>query len=265
MNQLISIDGVFIRQDQDKFYSLNDLHKAAIAAGKANESQRPSEFLKSKSAQSFVQSVSDAINVASVKTYKGGIFQGTYGHELVAIRYAAWIDSAFEVKVYQIFRDNIATKQISVTDNVNAGISILESSAKLLNLSNSSKLQAYQQLQKFAGLPNLLPSYAVDAPSDFIDGSSRPSFSLTHLLQKYEVSLKTTVAYAILKDLGIVVRNKRKSIKTGEYKEFWSITSYGLMYGKNLTPPNNQRETQPHFYESRFKELLKLMQNTKAA
>lgn len=245
MNQLISIDGIFIRQDQDQdqFYSLNDLHKAAIVTGKANESQRPSEFLKSKSAQSFVQSVSDAINVASVKTYKGGVFQGTYAHELIAIRYAAWIEPSFEVKVYQVFRNSVTSKKTSVVDNINAGISILESSAKLLNLSNSSKLQAYQQLQKLAGLPNLLPNYAVDAPCDAVDDSSRTSYSLTHLLKKYNVPINITMAYALLKELGVVVRNQRRSTKKDVMKEFWSITPYGLMYGKNLTSPNNSRET----------------------
>ncbi len=42
-------------------------------------------------------------------------------------------------------------------------------------------------------------------------------------------------------------------------KKFWSLTAKGCMFGKNITSPANPRETQPHFFESRFPELLKLL------
>ncbi|WP_331000551.1 PerC family transcriptional regulator [Escherichia coli] len=42
-------------------------------------------------------------------------------------------------------------------------------------------------------------------------------------------------------------------------KKFWSLTAKGCMFGKNITSPANPRETQPHFFESRFTELLKLL------
>lgn len=38
-----------------------------------------------------------------------------------------------------------------------------------------------------------------------------------------------------------------------------SLTVKGCMFGKNITSPANPRETQPHFFESRFPELLKLL------
>lgn len=259
MNQLIYIENVVIRQNEQGLYCLNDLHKVA-----GNESRhQPKNWLSNQQTKELVeQIISDGGIPLSV--IKGGISQGTYACKELVYAYAMWISPAFNLKVIRTF-DEVVTNKSQLAEKTNIGLMILESAARTLNLSNSAKLKAYQELQKYSGTPNVLPNYVVDAPSDVIYGSSRPSFSLTHLLQKYEVPIKTTVAYAILKDLGIVVRNKRKSLKTGEDKEFWSITSYGLMYGKNLTPPNNQRETQPHFYESRFKELLKLMQNTKAA
>ncbi|WP_272732613.1 hypothetical protein, partial [Escherichia coli] len=42
-------------------------------------------------------------------------------------------------------------------------------------------------------------------------------------------------------------------------KKFWSLTATGCMFGKHITSPANPRETQPHFFESRFPELLKLL------
>ncbi len=75
-----------------------------MANGKASESQRPGSFLQAESVKAFVQELTDATKIASVVSVKGGTNQGTYAVELVAIRYAAWIDPAFEVQVYQTFQ-----------------------------------------------------------------------------------------------------------------------------------------------------------------
>lgn len=56
-----------------------------MANGKAGASQRPAEFLKSKSVKAFVQSLTDATNIASVVVHKGGVFQGSFAVELLAI------------------------------------------------------------------------------------------------------------------------------------------------------------------------------------
>lgn len=123
MNQLVTIDDVAVRVDAHGRYCLNDLHKAAIAHGKATESHRPSEFLSNQGVQAFVaeldhqnqceemhtaQNISKAGFPASVKSIKGGKAPGTYAVELVAIRYAAWIDPGFEIRVYRTFQQ--ATK-----------------------------------------------------------------------------------------------------------------------------------------------------------
>ncbi|MGP3038395.1 KilA-N domain-containing protein [Serratia nevei] len=100
----VSVNGVSVRVDEEGRYSLNDLHAAAVAEGKATESQRPGEFLKTKQVQRFVQALSDAKKIASVLTIKGGSQQGSWGLELIAIRYAAWLNPLFEIKVYETFQ-----------------------------------------------------------------------------------------------------------------------------------------------------------------
>lgn len=42
----VNVNGVSVRVDSAGRYNLNDLHAAAVADGKATESQRPGEFLK---------------------------------------------------------------------------------------------------------------------------------------------------------------------------------------------------------------------------
>lgn len=112
MTQLLVIESVSIRQDAHGRYSLNDLHKAAMANGKATESQRPGAFLQSDPIKAFIDALDadqpDATRIASVHSVKGGKSQGTWAAELVAIRYAAWIDPAFEVRVYRAFRNSVA-------------------------------------------------------------------------------------------------------------------------------------------------------------
>lgn len=100
----VAVNGVSVRVDSEGRYNLNDLHAAAVSEGKATESQRPGEFLKTKQVRRFVQSLSDAKKIASVLTIKGGHLQGSWGLELIAIRYAAWLNPLFEIKVYETFQ-----------------------------------------------------------------------------------------------------------------------------------------------------------------
>ncbi|HAT2831922.1 TPA: KilA-N domain-containing protein [Klebsiella oxytoca] len=100
----VSVNGVSVRVDGEGRYNLNDLHAASVAESKATESQRPGEFLKTKQVRRFVQALSDAKKIASVLTIKGGPLQGSWGLELIAIRYAAWLNPLFEIKVYETFQ-----------------------------------------------------------------------------------------------------------------------------------------------------------------
>lgn len=85
--------------NKDGMYCLNDLHRIAVANGQATESQRPSKFIQSQSA--FISALdSEAHQSASVKTVKGGK-SGTYAVELVAMKYAGWINPTYEVQVYK--------------------------------------------------------------------------------------------------------------------------------------------------------------------
>ncbi|MFY7545445.1 KilA-N domain-containing protein [Enterobacter cloacae complex sp. CDL013] len=100
----VSVNGVTVRVDGEWRYNLNDLHAAAVAEGKATESQRPSNFIKSGQIKKFAQELTKATKIASVKIIKGGAQPGIWGLELVAIRYAAWLSVEFEIKVYQTFQ-----------------------------------------------------------------------------------------------------------------------------------------------------------------
>ena len=97
MSKLIIADNE-IDINKDGLYCLNDMHKAAMAIGVATESQRPGNFVLSQAA--FISAV-DATGLAAIKAVKGGKIQGTWASEIIAMKYAGWLDPAYEVQVYQ--------------------------------------------------------------------------------------------------------------------------------------------------------------------
>ncbi|KGA34257.1 kilA-N domain protein [Pectobacterium brasiliense] len=259
MNTPVVIANIAVRRDADGRYNLNDLHRASGC----EKRHAPSYWLANKqSADLIAELETTGIPVVKLEGRNGGTF---VCRELV-YAYAMWISPAFHLSVIRTF-DSVANANPAtgnISDRVQAGILIVESAARLLNLSNSSKLGAYQKLQSVIGIPNLMPSYAIDAPSDAADGSSRSTKSLTDLLRQHGFTMTAAIAYVRLEAAGIVERKTRPS--TGkQFKSFWSVTSQGLRYGKNITSPANPRETQPHFFESRSEDLLAIISGRNVA
>ncbi|HGE5848922.1 TPA: KilA-N domain-containing protein [Escherichia coli] len=276
MNNLMVIDGIEVRRDAYGRYSLNDLHRAAVASGANARTKEPGKFLSSQQITELVQELIDTQNlgvgsfnettqnlgskpVSKIEGRNGG----TYVCKELVYAYAMWISPSFHLKVIRTF-DMVtsALEKLSgqAADKMQAGVILLDFMRRELNLSNSSVLGACQKLQEAVGLPNLAPRYAIDAPADAHDGSSRPTLSLSALLKQYGIRLTANQAYHQMAKLGIVEQRERYSrTAINNIKKFWSLTAKGCMFGKNITSPANPRETQPHFFESRFPELLKLL------
>ncbi len=335
MNNLMVIDGIEVRRDAYGRYSLNDLHRAAGSLDK----HKPAFWLRNEQTERLISElqICNSVNIEPVNVIRGGNNQGTYVCKELVYAYAMWISPSFHLKVIRTF-DMVtsASEKLSgqAADKMQAGVILLDFMRRELNLSNSSVLGACQKLQEAVGLPNLAPRYAIDAPADAHDGSSRPTLSLSALLKQYGIRLTANQAYHQMVKLGIVEQRERYSrtainnikkfwsltakgcmfgnaidapadapdgssrptlslsallkqygirltanqayhqmVKLGiveqrerysrtainNIKKFWSLTAKGCMFGKNITSPANPRETQPHFFESRFPELLKLL------
>lgn len=108
MNTLPVIAGVEITTDDQGRFNLNALHKAS----NTSISKKPSEWLRTKTAESLINELSGNSRLGQkvIETVKGGTSPGTFAHELLAISYAGWISPAFQLSVNQTFLDYKAGK-----------------------------------------------------------------------------------------------------------------------------------------------------------
>jgi len=139
---------------------------------------------------------------------------------------------------------------------VAASILLLRSAAEDLKLAPSALLGGYQKLQEQIGVVGLLPSYAVDAPANSGSGSSETTKALAVLLKQFNVGMGPAAFNLLLQEKGFLKEEHRTSSKGG-LKAFKVCTN--LEFGKNITSPKNPRESQPHWYVSKFQQLLDIV------
>lgn len=121
--------------------------------------------------------------------------------------------------------------------------------SQILRVDDTSKILMLEKAHKQHGVAtNHLPVYVDEEVTK----------SLTALLKENNVNIGAAKVNTKLIELGILEIKERPSTKGGT-KEFKSLTEQGLKYGKNLINPKSPKETQPHYYESKFGELLSLI------
>ena len=105
MNNLMVIDGIEVRRDAYERYSLNDLHRAAVASGANARTKEPGKFLSSQQTIDLVHELINTQNlgVDPVSVIHGGNERGTYVCKELVYAYAMWISPSFHLKVIRTF------------------------------------------------------------------------------------------------------------------------------------------------------------------
>lgn len=135
--------------------------------------------------------------------------------------------------------------------------------ARILSVSTSSKLGLVKASLNHHGASHLLPSlpvYAIDAPPSVMNNGSESSWqtlSATELIKRTSANVTVREFNKLAIEHGLIEERTRPS-KSG-VKFFKAFTNNGLEYGKNVTSPHDQRETQPLWYENRFHDVLDLL------
>lgn len=187
--------------------------------------------------------------------------------ELGAARHAKMLSTDKAWDVFEEMEDAYFTRGLlaqsdtqrpaALRDQVDAGILLLRAAAEDLKLAPSMMLGGYQKLERHVGVVGLLPAYAVDAPASSAAGSSEETKSAAELLKLHGVSMSAQAFNKLLMQHGILEEHERQSTKGNGIKKFKVCTN--LEFGKNLTSASNPRETQPHWFVSKFSDLLDLV------
>lgn len=249
----LTIAGISIHRDVDGRFSLNDLHRAAGGEGR----HRPSLWRENQQAKDLIAEVELEAGIPALVSIKGGAAGGTYAAKELVYAYAMWISAAFHLKVIRAY-DAMVTAAGQPSGYVGDGCALIESVSRTLHLAPSATLGMYHRLADKAGHVDLLPAYAVDSSTNDGGGSSEPTMALSALLADCGIGLSAQKVNALLEKAGLLETLSRRSSKGGE-KKFKCLTKAGLQYGKNVTSPQNARETQPHFYVSEFPQLLEVI------
>lgn len=119
MNNVITIDTITIRQDNEGRYCLNDLHKAAGGSKK----HQPTNWLRLDSTRDLIEEItrSSEVRSAPASSIFGGLNQGTYVCKEIVYAYAMWISPAFHLKVIRAY-DRLATQGVAVHENAAADL-----------------------------------------------------------------------------------------------------------------------------------------------
>ena len=218
------------------------------------------EWKRAKQTTDYIDALSDVENLHSdilIKTFFGGDVkkpQGTWIHRKLIIHFARWLSPKFAVwcdlQIEEILKSKTQenSQQPQPDQNIVNNIFALEKSFSNLRPSKASKVTMTEKLYQRLDLETCyLPKYTEE----------KLTRSLTYLLKKYEIKISTQKANLKLLEVGILEKMERDSA-CGKTKYFWSLTENGLKFGKNLISPKNERETQPHFFEDKFLELVEL-------
>ena len=139
-------------------------------------------------------------------------------------------------------------KYISEIDIAKAELSLVEATAKLLNLNDSSKLALATNVYENHNIPtNLLPQYTK---------SKDRILPVSDLLKKNYINMSAIAFNKLLVEKGILKECTRKT-SGGKNKKFKMLVD--TEWGENLVNPKCPKETQPMYYQDKFCELLKIV------
>ena len=116
-----------------------------------------------------------------------------------------------------------------------------------LNLSDVSKLAMAKRIAEPLGLPT----------PDFVSAPNGAKHSATELLKSHGVGLSARKFNELAVKAGLLELKERKG--TNKVHKYCEITKKGLAYGENDINEKNMNQTQPHWYDSKFGEVLEII------
>ena len=198
-----------------------------------------------------------SINVVN----ESGMYALTFGSKLEsAKRFKKWVTSEVlpAIRKTGSYTAPGAAPSTPATERATIAMMVAESAARILRIEGVPLLgyitDVAEQFSPEAA--RALPSYGANRPAgSAVSANSELTRSLTDLLKIHGIDSIARKINPLLIAAGILEKKTRPSSKGG-IKEFLSVTARGLQYGINQTAKQNQLETSPRFFESRFPAMM---------
>lgn len=162
--------------------------------------KKPAHFLRGAQTQRFIETFGRIANLQSeeiVVRFNGGNNLGTWMHEKLALKFAAWLSPEFELWVYDVFENHIKGGQVQNSQQPLSRMQILQ-----IAMEAEKELQeARQENQMLQNHNNRL------VESNYI---MRPKVEYYDKVLKSASTYKTTI---IAKELGMTARHLNKILK----------------------------------------------------
>ncbi|WP_198517255.1 Rha family transcriptional regulator [Vibrio sp. HA2012] len=220
---------------------------ADVVSSRHDSVKRTIETLSSKGLITFTQTVEKGTGRPLT------VYHVNEEHSYIVV---AQLSPEFTAALVKRWKELETKTSPSIAQKFELELMLAKAATEMLHLSESSTLSMLQRIAEINGLSSAsLPAYTVDKPIGSTFDSSEPTFSATQGLKEFNAGISASAFNKLLATHGIITQLTRKS-SSGKEKKFWSITEHGLRYGKNLSNPRNQNETQAHWYRSTFYQLL---------
>ena len=156
-------------------------------------------------------------------------------------KYFIEVEKAARVKYEQEKLDK------KVSDSFDIKLKWLNFLPGYLNLSDVSKLAMAKKIAEPLGLPT----------PDYVSAPNGAKHSATELLKSHGVGLSARKFNELAVKAGLLELKERKG--TTKVHKYCEITKKGLAFGENDINEKNMSQTQPHWYDSKFGEVLKII------
>ena len=225
--------------------------------------KRPSKWLELPSAKEFLSTLQTIRKSDSlVKTIEGKN-GGTWMHEDVAIEFARWLSPTFSIWCNDKIKELLTTGKTEIKTCVQpqtrgqelvlSTFSGIDFIANALRMNDVSKVALFNKASKDLANKGIAYIPAID----YVDSKGQ-LLSATELLKRNQIFVSVNKFNGLMIIEGFLEDKTRPSSKGG-VKHFKSLTDKGLEFGENQVSPHNPRETQPLYYEGKFRQLLSIL------
>ena len=173
------------------------------------------------------------------------------GFTLLAMGFSGEKALEFKVKYINAFNAMEAElkSQKPALPDLDLKVRFIEWSAKFLGVNDAGKLLMARKLAEEYGTQQYLPDYVK---------SKGQTHSATYLLTAHNCNISASIFNISCHSFGLIKKMERKG-KGGTIHTWWALTDEGMEYGENKVSDKCPLQTQIHWYDDRFTEVLDII------